>query len=210
MASYKIEPALLSDAAALAADLSSEPDAFRRFMDGTADMSKREENMAKWFTQAIKDPAARVLVVRDENSGDIISYAQWELPKDKNEVPSALPETEEEKAKIRENRAARTTFGIEPLYYLNALKTIPSHRGKGLASQLVRRLIDEADEKGMRVGLYTNGDGKAKLLYERLGFVEAGRFEIKLGDFGGEGRHLELSMIRNPTTEGGNEVKNVK
>ncbi|KAH6657638.1 hypothetical protein BKA67DRAFT_555858 [Truncatella angustata] len=200
-------------------------------MDGTADMSKREENMAKWFTQAIKDPAARVLVVRDENSGYIISYAQWELPKDKNEVPSALPETEEEKAKIRENRAARvrsgqngpllqewwsnldvlqTTFGTEPLYYLNALKTIPSHRGKGLASQLVRRLIDEADEKGMRVGLYTNGDGKAKLLYERLGFVEAGRFEIKLGDFGGEGRHLELSMIRNPTTEGGNEVKNVK
>lgn len=91
-----------------------------------------------------------------------------------------------------------TSFGNEPLYYLNDLRTIPEHRGQGLASKLIRQVLDEADKKGLRTGLYTDGDGQAKFLYEKFGYAEAGRFEINLTNFGGEGRHLELAMIRAP------------
>ena len=94
------------------------------------------------------------------------------------------------------------SFGSEPLYYLNALRTLPTHRGQGLASELVKQVLDEADAKGLRVGLYTDGDGKARALYERMGFKEAGRFEIKLEEFGRVGRHLEISMIRSPAGKG--------
>lgn len=90
----------------------------------------------------------------------------------------------------------QAAFGTEPLYYLNALRTVPAHRGQGLASKLIQRVLDEADSKGIETGLYTDGDGKAKFLYERLGYVEAGRFDINLTDFGGNGRHLELAMVR--------------
>lgn len=129
----------------------------------------------------------------------------------------------QDKAKLRDERAARirpgqngpllvewlfgidelrTSFGAEPLYYLNSLRTDPDFRGQGLASKLVKLLVDEADEKGARIGLYTDGDQPARRLYEKFGFVEAGRHEINLERFGGQGRHLELSMIREPVTSG--------
>jgi GNAT superfamily N-acetyltransferase len=92
----------------------------------------------------------------------------------------------------------QTSFGRGPLYYLNALRTVPAHRSRGLASKLIKQVLDEADSKGLRVGLYTDGEGKAKPLYDKLGFVEAGRFEIDLEQHGGHGRHVEISMIRDP------------
>lgn len=95
MALHKIELALPSDAAALAASLNSEPAAFRRFMDGTSDVSSRQENMRKWFVESVEDPRLRIFVIRNETNGDILSHAQWELPKDKTEASSVQPVTDE-------------------------------------------------------------------------------------------------------------------
>jgi GNAT superfamily N-acetyltransferase len=49
--------------------------------------------------------------------------------------------------------------------------TTPSARGQGLASALVRRAVSEAGSADL-VFLPTDPDGKARVLYERLGFAE--------------------------------------
>lgn len=92
----KIEPALPSDAAAIAAiGNDAEPDLFRQFMEGSTDAAKKEEGMLHWWTQYLESPVQLVLVARDEGTSKIVSYAQWELPKGKEDEPPAASKTEE-------------------------------------------------------------------------------------------------------------------
>ena len=43
-------------------------------------------------------------------------------------------------------------------------------RGRGIATELVGDLVAEADEAGIPVRLHADADGRARALYERLGF----------------------------------------
>ena len=96
MTAYKVEPALPSDVATIVAvDMNAEPDPFRHFMEGTANAVEREANLLKYWTRCIESPAQLVLVARDEVHGELISYAQWELPKDREQATSATPPKEE-------------------------------------------------------------------------------------------------------------------
>jgi ribosomal protein S18 acetylase RimI-like enzyme len=65
---------------------------------------------------------------------------------------------------------------------------LPEHRGRGLGTRLLRPLLDEASERGVKVEVYVEQFNRARRLYERLGFntvEEAGvylRMERPPGD----------------------------
>jgi ribosomal protein S18 acetylase RimI-like enzyme len=58
---------------------------------------------------------------------------------------------------------------------------LPSARGKGVGTSLLRELIDEAAAAGKRVTIHVERENPARRLYERLGFVrveERGPYQL--------------------------------
>lgn len=55
--------------------------------------------------------------------------------------------------------------------YITNMYTVPSHRGRGIASQLLRGLLDEARRKGVRK-LFLCASEMGKPVYQRQGFCE--------------------------------------
>jgi ribosomal protein S18 acetylase RimI-like enzyme len=51
---------------------------------------------------------------------------------------------------------------------------LPEFRGAGVGELLLRRLQDEAAKAGRRIVLYVETFNRARRLYDRLGFVDAG------------------------------------
>jgi GNAT superfamily N-acetyltransferase len=60
---------------------------------------------------------------------------------------------------------------------VTAVATLPEHRGKGLASAIVARLLGEARDRGMRTGTLQASKAGAPV-YERLGFADVGFIEM--------------------------------
>jgi len=81
-------------------------------------------------------------------------------------------------------------------FVLMNLVTSPSFRRRGAASQLVRLGLERADQEGKLVILDASPQGFP--LYKGLGFVEVDRLEIPLEEFGGEGTHIHVNMVRKP------------
>ena len=54
--------------------------------------------------------------------------------------------------------------------YLMNMYTVPSHRGRGVAGELVRRQLDEAHARGA-VWIRLRAEPKARPVYERAGFL---------------------------------------
>jgi ribosomal protein S18 acetylase RimI-like enzyme len=51
---------------------------------------------------------------------------------------------------------------------------MPEFQGKGIGSQLIRELLEEADESGKIVRLQVTMGNRARALYEKLGFSSCG------------------------------------
>ncbi len=52
--------------------------------------------------------------------------------------------------------------------------TLPTHRRRGLAAEVVARLLVDADERGCRLALLSAADDDVARVYERLGFARVG------------------------------------
>lgn len=63
---------------------------------------------------------------------------------------------------------------------LTDISLLPEHRGKGIGSELIGNLLDEAQETGRRVCLRVLRNNPAARLYERLGFVKTGEDALYL------------------------------
>lgn len=48
---------------------------------------------------------------------------------------------------------------------------VPSARGRGIGTRLLRALIDEADGSGRKLSIHVELENPARSLYERLGFA---------------------------------------
>jgi ribosomal protein S18 acetylase RimI-like enzyme len=59
-------------------------------------------------------------------------------------------------------------------YYLSNIELLPEHQEKGIGSELIRSVIDEADRQNLPVILQVFKINPARSLYERLGFVTIG------------------------------------
>ncbi len=60
-------------------------------------------------------------------------------------------------------------------FYLDTLAVLPTYRGRGIASELLKAMIERARECGKPAGLLVDKDNpRARRLYERVGFVQVG------------------------------------
>lgn len=57
---------------------------------------------------------------------------------------------------------------------LMEMTLLPSYRGRGVGTGLVRAVIDRAEALGLPAVLHVESFNRAKRLYERFGFAEAG------------------------------------
>lgn len=58
-------------------------------------------------------------------------------------------------------------------FYLDTLAVLPTHRGKGIAAELIKATVERARECGKPAGLLVDKDNpRARRLYERVGFVQ--------------------------------------
>jgi GNAT superfamily N-acetyltransferase len=54
----------------------------------------------------------------------------------------------------------------------------PAFRGRGIGTELLERLIDEARSSGRSLSIHVETQNPARSLYERLGFVPAGEHGV--------------------------------
>lgn len=58
-------------------------------------------------------------------------------------------------------------------FYLDTLAVLPAYRGRGIAGELLKAMIERARECGKPAGLLVDKDNpRARRLYERVGFVQ--------------------------------------
>jgi len=68
-----------------------------------------------------------------------------------------------------------------PHYYLNTIAVLPDQQGKGLASALMRPILEKADQ--LRVGVYTETMTPANVgLYEYYGFKCVEQYRVPKTD----------------------------
>ena len=80
---------------------------------------------------------------------------------------------------------------------LEIVATDPAYQGRGAGSQLMRGSLKQADQQGVEAYLEASPD--AVPLYERLGFVEAGRTDTFIDNERVKGTwYRNLFMIRPP------------
>lgn len=61
--------------------------------------------------------------------------------------------------------------------FLKNLHITPSHQNRGVGTQLIESLIEEADEREVPLRLQVLKVNPSRRLYERLGFIETGATE---------------------------------
>ena len=87
---FRVEEATAEDAAAIAkVFVSEETSDFLRLQLGTVSPSLLNEGMTERIKKAIEKRERVYIVARDEEIDEIVSYAQWELPRD---TPDKTPD----------------------------------------------------------------------------------------------------------------------
>lgn len=66
----------------------------------------------------------------------------------------------------------------EDRIFLENILIAPSHQRRGIGTQLIQSLMEEADERGVPLRLQVLKVNPARRLYERLGFREIGTSEM--------------------------------
>jgi ribosomal protein S18 acetylase RimI-like enzyme len=69
--------------------------------------------------------------------------------------------------------------------HLVDIALLSARRGGGIGSELIRKLLDEGESKGLPVRLEVLNGNPAALLYERLGFVKTGE----------RGSHVQMERL---------------
>lgn len=74
--------------------------------------------------------------------------------------------------------------------------TSPDYQRKGLASRLLRNVLDIADAEGKKAYIEASADGYP--VYSKLGFKDVDFADIDLEKYGGEGTMRSVAMVREP------------
>lgn len=95
---FQVREANVEDASSIAAVLlSAETEPLMRLQLGSADSDVLNKNFKGKLKRSIAEgPRQKWIVARDEESGRIISYAQWELPRsedDEDLIPNSEVDT---------------------------------------------------------------------------------------------------------------------
>jgi ribosomal protein S18 acetylase RimI-like enzyme len=99
----------------------------------------------------------------------------------------------------RDTRDAFRLPATDSSIVLGNLGTLPEHEGRGAGSALTAWPFQNADRDGISVRCGTNGQGRARKLYERLGFSIVDELTIDLETYGGQGSYNHVLLVREPS-----------
>ncbi|KAL4957553.1 putative GNAT family acetyltransferase [Aspergillus filifer] len=146
----------------------------------------------------MQDPYWTVLVVRDEGSGEIISFAKWQHP-----IPEVKQNVYEEKpwewpAGTRLDildqwtrkivAAGERLLGTMPCYSLSFIGTDPEYERRGAASMLVNWGLERARKENVPAALESTKNAWA--FYEKLGFKGEETISMALDGVGEAGESV--------------------
>jgi ribosomal protein S18 acetylase RimI-like enzyme len=225
-----------SDAAAIASLFAlSWTSPFSQLQFGKAKPQTLAVAMTPRIAQQITEPNSLFMIARQNGTDEVLSVAQWTVPADGPQQAQESPEDREERQQFKDevyyNSLPETsckdlimefTVGLRNLresvlrgrkhFLLENLATHPDSRGKGLAGQLIKSVLQQADEQNVLVYLDTASDNKAMGLYKKLGFEEEGRHTIvdlsrfvgkgELENIGAENEHTHVAFVRYPQRHG--------
>lgn len=77
---------------------------------------------------------------------------------------------------------------------LSLLATHPSHGRRGVATKLLKKITEQADQEGLECWLLSSPTAQA--LYQGWGFREVSSFEIDLDAFGGSEKEQTSGVYR--------------
>jgi ribosomal protein S18 acetylase RimI-like enzyme len=221
-----------SDADAIASLFASSwTSTFSRLQFGHVESQTLAVAMTPRIARQMTEPNSLFLVARQTETDEVLSIAQWTVPADEpQQAQESLADMEERQRfedEIYYNSLPESsskdlimefTAGLRNLrqsvlqgrrhFLLENLATHPDYRGKGLAAQLIKSTLQQADEQNMLVYLDTASDNKAMGLYKKLGFEEEGRHTIEdlsrfvgkaeLESIGAENEHTHVAFVRYP------------
>lgn len=143
-------------------------------------LGEEYERLAAHFVGALFD--VRVACQNVWVTDDLAAVAMWDSPDESNAVPGhaesvwaryrAIAGAEASGRLARYNDAVAAASPVEPYWYLGVLATDPARQREGLASALLRPVLDEADWLGIACCLETSTADNRRF-YERRGFTQA-------------------------------------
>ena len=84
---FTVEEATPEDAAAIAKIfVSNETSSMLRLQLGTVDPGVLNEGLTERLAESIQKKGQTYIIARDDEAGEIVSYASWTLPRDEGEV----------------------------------------------------------------------------------------------------------------------------
>ncbi|CZR63312.1 uncharacterized protein PAC_13209 [Phialocephala subalpina] len=214
---FKILPATLSDAEELGKMVLSVSTGARLTLEFK---NVKREDFLDWNIKAVEaevracmesNGEAEALKVVDEESGEIAGYTVWgwgleaisKILRVKEDLP--LPEgcnTTLRKTYLKLLNDMEAKHQPEGSFYeLLELATSPKYQRRGIGSQLVNYGLEKAVRDGKKV--YLSAAPKGVPIYTKLGFGEVGRLEFPLTGWGGEGVHVHVAMIQEPSVGDG-------
>ncbi|KAK3905193.1 acyl-CoA N-acyltransferase [Staphylotrichum tortipilum] len=177
-----------------------------------ASLAALEGFLTAYATAQLQDnPSGRgggggALIARDRATGEVVAFARWDSPREKEGDSSGIVELEGCRREFLEGYAVRAEEAMGRLwggreggcYRLSFVCTDPAYQGQGAGSLLTRRVLELAAEDGLPV--YLESTEVAVGMYEKLGFRKVGGFGMKIPGEGGEVVvYREVCMVREPS-----------
>ncbi|KAK9775847.1 hypothetical protein SCAR479_07372 [Seiridium cardinale] len=162
--------------------------------EALAEVTRR---VAVMWAYAIARPESLILVAREGGTGFVVGYAQWVLPRNKREGPQKPAACHGADWGAAPNVHPRRKKGLLVEFgdcSADLRQGVSRTAGAGTLTPSARWPMGEADHEGFIGSLFTDVRGKAKVLYERLGFGETSRFVLEMEAFGGTGKHIKIAM----------------
>lgn len=148
----------------------------------------------------VQSPDKALMVVRDSETGRIVSFAKWDLPApEKHHADVQWPEgcrkrlIDEyyEKAEAARKRAV----GDGPCYFLSFVGSDPEYQGRGLGKKLIEWGLAKA--KSENIPAYLDSTIPASKVYQKLGFVAVGGLNMTIpGKDGRDHAYEEIAMLQ--------------
>ncbi|KZM26413.1 uncharacterized protein EKO05_0005933 [Ascochyta rabiei] len=206
---------------------------FTHLQFGQVDPAQLATSMVPRIAEQMAKENSRFVVARHQKTHGVAAVAQWTLPAEEGSesVNSETQEDSEERQQFEDEVYKRSlpdssnrdlvmdfTLGLRRLreetlqgrkhFLLENLATHPDYRGMGLASRLIQREVNFANERQMLMYLDTASDNPAASLYKKLGFEEQGRNTIEdlskyasldyIRQLGCDTRHTHVAFLRYP------------
>ncbi|KAE9376891.1 acyl-CoA N-acyltransferase [Stipitochalara longipes BDJ] len=178
-----------------------------------------EIELRRWMTQFLasffEKPEVHFYKITETNTGTLAAWMRCAFPHVLSEEESEKRKKEKD-AKLKDKSfwpkganfdVIDAKFGVlgqlkekycddTETYYVQLLATDPTYQRRGLASRLLKHMLQLADEQGKMA--YIEATALGFPVYQKLGFKQVDIVEVDLSKYGGKGTASNRIMQREP------------